>query len=57
MQQLVNADLIDCYYITLIPTLLGAGVRLFERADHEIKLRLLHTQSYNGMTELIYVRR
>ena len=57
VQQLVNADLIDCYYITLIPTLLGAGVRLFERADREIKLRLLHTQSYNGMTELIYVRR
>lgn len=24
---------------------------------HEIKLRLLNTQSYNGMTDLIYTRR
>ena len=42
VQQLVNEDLIDCYYITV---------------KHEIKLRLLNTQSYNGMTDLIYERR
>ena len=57
VQQLVNEDLIDCYYITIIPTLLGSGIRLFEHAKHEIKLRLLNTQSYNGMTDLIYTRR
>ena len=55
--QLVNADLIDCYYITVIPTLLGSGIRLFESIKREIKLRLLHTQTYNGMTDLIYARR
>lgn len=55
--QLVNENLIDCYYITVIPTLLGSGIRLFEGAKHEIKLRLLKTQSYNGMTDLIYIRR
>lgn len=57
VQQLVNENLIDCYYITIIPTLLGSGIRLFEYAEHEIQLRLLHTQSYNGMTNLIYTRR
>lgn len=57
IQQLVNEDLIDCYYITVVPTILGAGIRLFEKADHEIKLRLLKTQSYNGMTDLIYTKR
>lgn len=57
VQQLVNEDLIDCYYITVISTLLGSGIRLFENAKHEIKLRLLNTQSYNGMTDLIYTRR
>lgn len=57
VQQLVNDDLIDCYYITVIPILLGSGIRLFEKAKHEIKLRLLNTQSYNGMTDLIYERR
>ena len=38
IQQLVKADVIDGYYITVIPTILGAGIRLFEKADHEIKL-------------------
>lgn len=57
VQQLVNEDLIDYYYITVIPTLLGSGIRLFENTKHEIKLRLLNTQSYNGMTDLIYTRR
>lgn len=57
VQQMVSADLIDLYYITVIPTLLGSGVRLFGGAEGEIKLRLLKTQSYNGMTDLIYTRR
>ena len=57
VQQLVDEDLIDRYHITVIPTLLGSGVRLFGGAKHEIKLRLLHTQSYNGMTDLLYTRR
>lgn len=57
IQQLVNEDLIDYYYITVVPTLLGAGIRLFENAKQEIQLKLLNTQSYNGMTDLIYTRR
>lgn len=55
IQQLVNENLIDYYYITVIPTLLGSGIRLFENGKHEIKLRLLNTQSYNGMIDLIYI--
>ena len=57
VQQLVNQDLIDRYYITVIPTLLGSGIRLFENAEHEIKLKLLNTRSYNGMIDLNYMRR
>ena len=57
IQQLIKEDLIDCYYITVIPTVLGSGIRLFGNTDHEIKLRLLKTQTYNGMTDLIYTRR
>lgn len=56
-QQLVKEDAIDCYYITVIPTILGSGIRLFENAGREIKLRLLKTQSYNGMTDLVYTKR
>lgn len=57
VQQLVNENLVDSYYITVIPTILGSGIRLFENIKHEIELRLLNTRSYNGMTDLIYVRR
>lgn len=57
IQQLVAEDVIDNYYITVIPTILGAGVPLFGSTAKEIKLRLLNTQTYNGMTDLIYTRR
>ena len=57
VQQLVREDLIDCYHITIVPTLLGSGIRLFENGTQEIKLRLMNIQSYNGMAELIYMRR
>lgn len=54
---MVNEDFIDCYYITVVPTILGSGIRLFENAKQEIPLRLRKTQSYNGMADLIYTRR
>lgn len=57
VQQLISEDLIDCYYITVIPTILGSGIRLFNNGKHEIRLRLLNTRSYNGMTDLVYIRR
>lgn len=57
IHQLVNKDMIDCYYITVIPTILGTGIRLFEDSKKEIKLKLLKTQCYDGMIGLIYVRR
>lgn len=57
IQQLVKEDLIDCYYITVVPAILGSGIRLFEKTEHEIKLRLLKTQSYNGMADLVYIKR
>lgn len=57
VQQLMCDDLIDQYYISVIPTLLGSGIRLFENVGREIKLKLLKTQTYNGITDLVYARR
>lgn len=56
-QKLMRDDLIDQYYISVIPTLLGSGIRLFENVEKEIKLKLLKTRTYNGITDLIYMRR
>lgn len=57
IHQLMEADLIDEYYISVIPTLLGDGIRLFGTTSREMKLKLIRTQSYHGITELIYTRR
>ncbi len=57
VNQLMQADLIDQYFINVIPTILGDGIRLFDRMDREIKLRLVKTKSYNGITDLVYERR
>ncbi len=57
VNQLLKADLIDSFRITIIPTLLGDGIRLFEKFGSEKKLTLVDTLTYNGMVELIYRRR
>lgn len=57
IRQLMRGDMIDQYYISVIPTLLGSGIRLFGDTEREIKLKLLRTRSYNGITDLVYTRR
>jgi len=57
VQQVIRSDLIDQYYISVIPTLLGSGIRLFGSMEKEIKLKLLRTQTYNGITDLVYTHR
>lgn len=55
--QLIQKDLIDTYYISVIPTILGDGIRLFKTVEKEIKLKLIRSKTYNGITELVYGRR
>ena len=61
IQPLVKADLIDEYHISVIPMILGGGIRLFqedlEGEAAEIPLQLLRAQTYNGITELVYTYR
>ena len=57
VEQLVNENLIDVYYVTVIPILLGSGIRLFKNGKRENKLKLINTNVYNGMVDLVYIRR
>lgn len=57
VQQCVRENLIDEYDLSVIPTILGGGVRLFGNAPQEIPLQLARTQSCNGIADLVYVRR
>lgn len=57
VQQIVCEDFIDQYYISVIPIILGSGIRLFDNTKNKIMLKLLKTQTYNGITDLVYTRR
>lgn len=57
VQQLMLDGLIDKFYISIIPTILGSGVRLFGTIDEELKLKLTETRNYNGITEVVYEKR
>lgn len=57
IQPFIQENMIDEYHIAVIPVLLGSGIRLFETTEEKIPLRLQCSQTYNGITELIYTRR
>lgn len=57
VQQLMKDGMIDRFYISVIPTLLGGGVRLFGSLPKELPLKLVDTEQYNGIVGLIYEKR
>lgn len=54
VNQLIDLDLIDTYHLTIMPTLLGSGIRLFEKSDKIKKLKLMKASHINGVIECIY---
>lgn len=57
INQLLKEDLIDTFQISIIPTVLGGGIRLFKETNTMINLRLVNTVKYNGVIEAIYKQR
>jgi dihydrofolate reductase len=53
----IKKDLIDEYFVTVIPCILGEGISLFKKNIHEIKLKLLKNETVNGMVMLHYAKR
>ena len=52
-----NENLIDEYIISIIPVLLGKGIRLFKDADMENKLKLIESKVFDsGLVQLRYER-
>jgi dihydrofolate reductase len=52
--ELMKLNLIDRYQLSIIPIILGDGIRLFDSQMSEIKLTLKSYTSNNGMAEVIY---
>lgn len=57
IQPLVRGGLIDEYRISVIPTLLGDGIRLFEPTEQAARLHLERVLSAGGIAELTYTVR
>lgn len=57
VQQLIKLHLIDRFCISVIPTILGNGIRLFPILEKAENLKLIKTESYNGIVDLVYEKR
>lgn len=57
IHELLKNDLIDEFIISVIPVLLGNGIRLFKDERTELQLELIKAQSYDtGLVQLHYKR-
>lgn len=54
---LIENDVIDIYCISIIPTILGDGVRLFSKHEKEHPLMFVSSREYNGIVDVVYKRR
>lgn len=54
VNQLLKDDLIDEFRISIVPTLLGDGVKLFEVLEKRKKLKLVKNKKYGDLVELTF---
>lgn len=57
IRQAREADLIDQYWITILPVALGKGIRLFEESNSFEELRLESAIASGSVVEVIYHRK
>lgn len=55
--QLLKEGRIDQLWLSIIPSLLGKGVRLFQEIPKELQLKLVGTEHWNRIVDLVYEKR
>ena len=53
---LVQANLIDTYILTTAPIFLRSGIRLFDRLEEQVPVRLIDVYQKNELVYSIYQR-
>lgn len=56
-QQAMRLGLVDRFHINVMPTIRGAGIRLFDALESPVPLKLISTEQYNGIVDLVYAVR
>lgn len=57
-QQFLNKGLVDEIVLSVVPVILGDGIRLFGKTDRPIELSLREVKRFDkGLVQLIYVRK
>ena len=54
IDQARKANMLDELTISILPTLLGDGIRLFRTSEALRSLKLISHRSYNGIVDLVY---
>lgn len=55
---LIDQNLIDEFIISIIPIILGDGIKLFHNTLHEQSLKLIKSESFaSGLVQLTYIRK
>ncbi len=57
LHPLLEADLIDEWYVQIAPVLLGKGKRLFEPGDYETRLQFVDMTQMGELVEIHYQRK
>ncbi|ONI43136.1 hypothetical protein AN640_06625 [Candidatus Epulonipiscium fishelsonii] len=53
----LKQGLADELIVSVIPTILGDGIKLFQDIENEIRLTLVSNETFNGIVELKYITR
>ncbi|WP_341382007.1 dihydrofolate reductase family protein [Clostridium massiliamazoniense] len=53
---LIKENIVDEYIISIMPTILGFGIKLFNENNPEIKLKFNGSSVYNGAVVLHYLK-
>lgn len=51
---MLKSDMIDWFHISVVPVILGNGIRLFQKENSTVQLKLLSAENINGMMDLVY---
>ena len=54
VNQLIKSRLISRFHISVIPVILGNGIRLFHEGNPANHLKLISADNLHGMTDLVY---